>query len=304
MKNTQPSHTRAVLTALFVTFLWSLSWVLIKTSLSEIPPLLFAGLRYVLAVIVLLPLLWKRRGEIKKLHLADWGWLALLGLVYYTFTQGGQFLTLQHLDAIPFSLILNFTTVFVALVGIFTLGEIPGKMQWLGMGVFFAGVLLYFWPLSQMKGSWLGYGLAFFTMASNAGASLLGRGVNRREDLSPLTVTVTSMGLGSLLLLGTGLVVEGLPHLSFYSWGVIVVLAVVNTALAFTLWNRSLQVLSAVESSMINNTMLVQISLLAWAFLGESVSPRGIVGLLLATAGSLLVSVKRAEKEEVVGDEV
>jgi len=35
-------HLRAVLQALFVTFLWSTSWVLIKLGLKDIPPLTFA----------------------------------------------------------------------------------------------------------------------------------------------------------------------------------------------------------------------------------------------------------------------
>ena len=43
-----------------------------------------------------------------------------------------------------------------------------------------------------------------------------------------------------------------------------------NTALAFTWWNLSLQRLSAVESAGINNTMLIQIGLLAWVFLDEA----------------------------------
>ena len=43
------AHTRAVLQALLVTFLWSTSWVLIKFGLTGIPPLTFAGLRYSLA---------------------------------------------------------------------------------------------------------------------------------------------------------------------------------------------------------------------------------------------------------------
>jgi len=47
------------------------------------------------------------------------------------------------------------------------------------------------------------------------------------------------------------------PVLSLKGWGIIVWLALVNTAFAFTLWNRTLQVLSAVESSIINNTMLI-----------------------------------------------
>jgi drug/metabolite transporter (DMT)-like permease len=65
----------------------------------------------------------------------------------------------------------------------------------------------------------------------------------------------------------------------------------VNTAFAFTLWNHTLKVLTAVESSVLNNTMLVQIALLAWLFLDESLDARQLAGLALATAGVLLVQL-------------
>ena len=49
-------HALAVLQALFVTFLWSTSWVLIKIGLDDLDlkPLSFAGLRYALAALILL----------------------------------------------------------------------------------------------------------------------------------------------------------------------------------------------------------------------------------------------------------
>ncbi|MEZ4516648.1 MAG: EamA family transporter [Chloroflexota bacterium] len=55
MQPTLSPHTRAVLQALLVTFLWSTSWVFIKLGISDIPPITFAGLRYFLAFLVLIP---------------------------------------------------------------------------------------------------------------------------------------------------------------------------------------------------------------------------------------------------------
>jgi len=86
---------RAILQALFVTVLWSTSWVLIKRTLDEIPPLTFAGLRYTLAFLILLPGLWKYKAEVRALSAKEWLLLATLGVVFYTMTQGGQFLTLN-----------------------------------------------------------------------------------------------------------------------------------------------------------------------------------------------------------------
>jgi len=101
------------------------------------------------------------------------------------------------------------------------------------------------------------------------------------------------MGFGALLLLGAGLGTQGLPALTLKGWGIIVWLAVANTAIAFTLWNRTLRVLSATESSVINNTMLVQIAVLAWIFLGEKPGWLEVAGLLAVAGGTLLVQLRR-----------
>ncbi len=75
-------------------------------------------------------------------------------------------------------------------------------------------------------------------------------------------------------------------------------LAIVNTAFAFTLWNKSLQTLTAVESSIINSTMLPQIAILAWLFLGENLNLRQILGLGLVTLGIVIVQVWRGKKRK------
>lgn len=283
---------RAILQALLVTFLWSTSWVLIKTALAEIPPLTFAGLRYTLAFLILLPGLRRHRAALRALSTRDRTRLAALGLVFYTLTQGGQFLTLDHLEAVTFSLLLNFTSVLVAFFGIVALGEVPSRLQWGGMVLFLAGVLLYFLPISGSDQPALGFALAGFTVCANAAAAVLGRSVNRGAAIPPLAVTATSMGVGAISLLGIGLAVQGLPPISPAGWVIVAWLAVVNTALAFTLWNRSLRELSAVESSIINNTMLVQIAVLAWLFLGERLAWRDVVGLALATAGIVIAQLR------------
>ena len=98
--------------------------------------------------------------------------------------------------------------------------------------------------------------------------------------------------MGGAALLVSGVALQGLPQLGWKSWAVIAWLAVVNTALAFTLWNHSLRTLSATEASVINNTMLIQIAVLAWLFLGETLGRQHITGMLLAAAGALLVQVR------------
>jgi drug/metabolite transporter (DMT)-like permease len=71
---------------------------------------------------------------------------------------------------------------------------------------------------------------------------------------------------------------------------------VVNTAFAFTLWNLTLRTLSATESSIINNAMLIQIPILAVLFLGESLTWRELIGLIVAGIGILLVQLGRRKQ--------
>jgi len=284
---------RAVLEALLVTFLWSTSWVLIKRGLDEIPPLTFAGLRYAIAFVVLSPALWRRRGELCALDRRHWVQLATLGFVFYALTQGGQFLTLKHLDAIPFGLVLAFTPVLVALGGAVALRETPSRLQWLGVATALCGAAAYFASSGGLRGASAGFILAGLTLMANASASVLGRFVNRERFASPLVVTTISMGVGAVCLLGVGVAAQGLPGLTLRAWGTILWLALVNTAFAFTVWNRALRTLSAIESSVLNNAMLIQIAVLAWVFLGEMVDPLEAVGLLAVACGTLWAQRRR-----------
>ena len=100
----------AVIQALFVTVLWSSSFVVIKFGLEDIPPLTFAGLRYSIASVILLVLILAQsemRTSIKGRSRKWWGMLFLYGVIYITATQGTQFLGLFYLPAITFSLLLN-----------------------------------------------------------------------------------------------------------------------------------------------------------------------------------------------------
>ena len=294
MKNLSP-HFRAAFQALLVTFLWSTSWVLIKIGLEDIPALTFAGLRYSLAFLCLLPFALRpaHLKPLRRLSGRRWARLVVLGLLFYAVTQGAQFVGLDHLPSVTVSLLLNFTTIVVALLSIPLLAERPTLLQWCGVLINVAGVAIYFYPVSIPAGQVMGLIVVAVGVLANAGSSILGRRVNREGDVSPLTVTIVSMGVGAIVLLVSGILIQGFPRLSLTNWAIIGWLAVVNTALAFTLWNHTLRVLSATESSIINSTMLVQIAVLAWLFLGERLTWQEIIGMALAGSGVLIVQLRR-----------
>lgn len=288
------SHLTIIILALFVTFLWSTSFVIIKIGLPEIPPLTFAGLRYTIAFICLLPFAFTKTNSsvIKNLDKKDWGKLILLGFLFYTFTQGTQFIGLSLLPAVTVSLWLNFTPLIVAVMAIFLINEYPTKLQWIGVVLFILGIFTYFFPVALSENQELGLIVMTIGVLANSASAVLGRSINREARINPVVVTIVSMGIGSILLLVIGIILQGLPPISFENILYLLWLAVINTSLAFTIWNFTLRTLSAMESSIINGTMLIQIAVLAWIFLSEVITLQEGIGMLIAALGALLVQIK------------
>ena len=187
---------------------------------------------------------------------------------------------------------LNFTPVIVVILSIIFINEKPFLRQIGGVLLFILGALIYFLPLSNAGMQYPGLIVMTIGIISNAAASVLGRKINRNKENSPFIITFISMSFGSILLLASGLIIEGLPGIPIKSWVALFWLSGVNTAFAFTLWNRTLRHLTAMESSIINGTMLIQIAALAWIFLGESLSLTNIGGMILASIGAVFVQVR------------
>ena len=288
------SNLKAILLALLVTFLWSTSFVIIKIGLAEIPPLTFAGLRYTIAFICLLPFAFTKKNSlvIKNLQKKDWYKLVLLGFLFYAFTQGTQFVGLSLLPAVTVSLWLNFTPLIVAVMAIFLINEFPTMLQWLGVVLFIVGIFTYFFPIDLSQNQFTGLIVMTIGVLANSGSAVLGRNINREAKINPVVVTIISMGIGSVILLISGIGIQGLPAISTQNIFYLLWLAIINTALAFTIWNFTLRTLSAMESSIINGTMLIQIAVLAWIFLDEEITLQEGTGMLIAATGAVLVQLR------------
>ncbi|HET6847070.1 MAG TPA: DMT family transporter, partial [Anaerolineales bacterium] len=251
----------AILQALFIAFLWATSWVLIKFGLEDIPPLVFAGVRYFLAFLILLFVFMSmsRRNPAPLLPRRLWGRVALFGMLLYTVAQGAMFVALKYLPAVTLNLILNFNNLGTALLGAIWLSERPSALQWTGILLALVGALIYFLPVNIPQAQWYGIAAAVVCLAANILAVTVGRELNSSRLAPPLLITLVSMGIGSAALLSAGLFLEGIPTISLRNAIFILWLAAVNTAFAFTLWNHTLRTLTAAESSICTGTMMIWI---------------------------------------------
>lgn len=260
-------------------------------------PLTFAGIRYLLASVLLAGLVVgtpSARAALGTMSRAMWTRLVILGLVFMGVAQGAQFVAIDSQPAATSSLVLSLTPLLVAGASTIALAESPAARQVAGTLLIVVGAAAYF--SGELGFTAIGLAAAIVGLIASAAGALMGRAVNRGGALPPLIVTVVSMSSGALALVIVGLSVEGWPTVSGRAWLIVFWLALVNTAWAFTLWNRSLQSLSATESAAINNTMLIQIGLLAWVFLDETPGALDILGMVAVSAGVYLASRPRLEK--------
>lgn len=288
---------RAVLLALLVTLLWSTSWVIIRWGLDDendrLPPLTFAGLRYGLAAALLVG--WIRTGPRRAVHGIErsaWPRLVALGAVMYALTQGAQFVAIDSQPAATTNLFLAMTPLAVAVTSATVLGEHTTRRQQIGALVVIVGAAVYFG--GELGATPVGIAAALVCLVANAASALLGRAVNRTARHSALAVTSASMSVGAVLLLAAGLVVDGTPHVSWSAAAIVVWLAVVNTAFAWTWWNQAQRVLTATEAAAINTTMAVQIPLLAWVFLDERLGVPEIAGIAIVVVGVAAMRATRS----------
>jgi drug/metabolite transporter (DMT)-like permease len=279
---------------LLVTFLWSTSFVLIKLGLSEISPLLFAAVRYSLAfaVLGLVEVGVGRRSSEKatpgRLNIVP---LVVAGICGYTLAQGFQFLGLFYLTAVTTSFLFNFTPIFVLILGILALHEKASRLQLLGLAVALGGAFTFFSERLSWKGEQLGVLIGVIGGLAWATYMVVIRRIQREDKLSSLKLTLLTMGIGTAGLVTLAIAFEGLKPISLNAVIIILWLSTVNTALAFLLWNHALKFIRPYELSVIQNSMLVQIAILAWLFLGEPLTPVMLVGIVLVITGVLLVQI-------------
>ncbi len=290
-------HFKAVAIALGVTLLWSSSWVLIRWGLDQesLEPITFAALRYGLAALVLVGWVSSRRSlrrNLRDLDRRSIVQIVVLGALFYALTQGAQFVAIDNQPAATTSLVLSWTPLLVAVMGGRAIAEVPSRRQLAGTLLVAAGAWLYF--AGNLGASTVGMAAAFVGLGSNVGSTLLGRAINRHGRFAPVVVTALSMAVGAALLAAGGIAAEDMAVISGRAWLIIVWLAIVNTALAFTLWNLALRRLTALESAAINNTMLIQIALLAWIALDEALGWRELAGIALVSVGVFLAQAARA----------
>jgi drug/metabolite transporter (DMT)-like permease len=283
-----------------VTFLWASSWVLIKVGLQEedLEPLGFAGLRYGLAALVLLPLAIPvlRRARPWQADRRVVGGAITYGFVLFGVAQASQYVALDLLPAATVGLFMAMAPVGALLLTLWGRQEPPSAQQVIGVAVLAVGVVVFFAPQPPPEEALLGVVIAVGMMVAVAWSAMLGRAqaVAAAAFGGIIGLTAVAMVAGAITTLATAILIEGAPVVSPRAWLIVTWLAIVHTALGFGIWNHGLRTLSALEASALADLTVIQIALLAWVFLGESLDGLQVAGLAITLLGVIIVQVAPA----------
>ncbi|WP_159887351.1 DMT family transporter [Paenibacillus puerhi] len=310
----------AALAAIFVTLLWSSSYVLNQYAFAEgIGPFTLAGLRYALAAAAMITgwqvtRLRKRReseasagsekpAAARNKKAITWKQYALLGLTGFMMAQGLQYAGQTMITPTQTSMILSIgNTLFLIVLDALWLRELRSRWALAAIFIAMTGVVFYHYPWNAEQGSPLGVSLVLLSCLGYAVHTLLCRFLLTRTDASPSELVRKPMLIGAIGMLLTGLWLEGMPELSGKLLLLLLWLGPVNGALASLLWAWSQRQLRAYESSLINNLMLLEVAALDIWMLGRSITPLqaaalGVVGIaILATQAAPLWNRRRRQE--------
>lgn len=289
--NDQPwprQHLFAVGEVLLTALIWSSSFVGVKAALEYTGPLTVAGLRYFLAFLFLIPWLCNHPQASSSITRLPWGRFTLMGLTQYTIGNGALFIALKSMPATTGSLALCLSPLPVLLLGILRLKEHPTVIQLVGLTITLLGSMLFFSSGLEL-GDPLPFGFLMIAVLSFSVFPVLAREVARNRQIANVTLTAFPLGIGGVILLLVAGLLEGIPRMPVFVWGIILGLAVVNTLLAYLLFNHSLQRLTAVQANIMLNLSPLGTAIIAWGTLGERLSPLQVAAMLLVIAGASLV---------------
>lgn len=267
--------------------LWSSSFVLIKVGLDYADPLTLGGLRYFGAFLLLAPLLVRRLPPIRG---GGRVWIGLIGMAIlaYPISNGLFYWGLQIVSPTTAAFLYNFTPLFVLILGMLSLREFPTRIQWAGFWIVAVGSYVFFAAPIPTDAP-IGVGIIIVSAIAYSGFSVITRHFAKDRRAGTLALTAVPLGLGGAIMLGIAAVVETPPRLTWELAGIALWLAIVNSAIANSLWNHALIRLKAFELNILFGVMPIETALIEWAFRGNPPTALQIVGMFVAIVGVLIV---------------
>lgn len=261
----------------FVSLVWGYSWILNKLALAELAPFTFSAWRMFIAAGSLL-LAMALTG--RTLRPRRWPELLRLGLIQTSAFVGLSMWALVE-GSVGRTSILVFTMPFWTVAFAWPLlGERIRDWQWLALGLALVGLVLLIRPWDP-QGSVFSKLLAVASGMAWALGSVEVKRMQRKAPMDLLGLTTWQMLFGAFPLLAMSFLRgEPAPVWNTRIVVILLLLAIVSTALCWFLWLYVLRRLSTSVASMSTLTIPVVAILSAHLQLGEQTAPTEVAGMI------------------------
>ncbi|TWT09342.1 DMT family transporter [Planomicrobium sp. CPCC 101079] len=288
---------------LLTSLLWAGNFVIGKVLTEHASPMTLTSLRWIIAVVCLVPLVWWKEKKIlppKKAVLP----LALMGITGVVLFNILQFFALKHTSATNVGLISTLNMLSIAVFSGILLKEKLNPLQLLAMFFSLFGVLLVLTKgnvellLSLEVNSGDLYMLA--AVAVWGLYSVFSKWA--MAHVSAMFATLYSGVFGLLVLLPFNLPTFAVTNINSSFIYAILYTGVVSTVLCFVLWNIGVQKIGATTSGIFLNFNPVFTALLAFVLLGEHMTQIQLIGSAIVISGCYfftIFGINRTKKKKM-----
>jgi len=279
--------------------IWGSTWLFIKLGLADLPPLTFAGIRFLVASLILSALI-LARGVRWPRSRRDWYLIAIVGLLQFTLNYGLVFWGEQY---IPSGLAAVLQSTFPAFGLVIAHLYLPHErlttrkvigvlMGVVGVAIIFSDQLTIAGHLALL-GSVALVASAFFGAYSNVLVKAYAR------EIDPQVLAAGQMIFGFPPLLIIGIVTEGNPFRFHWTMTAAISLAylvVVGSVIAFALYYWLVRHMEVTKTMLIALVTPVVAVLLGMIVLHEKLNWRLFVGAACIISGIGLIVLRNRQK--------
>lgn len=284
--------------ALASALVWALAVILMKRVGNTLPAFELNLFKNCLALVLLVPTIFLfNRLVLPDYSVVEFIVVFLSGIFGIAVADTWYLKALNLMGASRTGIVSSLFSPFVILLSTVFLAERMDPWQWLGFFLVISGVLLVTWRVKHAavdavqikKGAIFGVG----SMLMMALGVVMVKGI---LETQPLLWTIELRLLGGISGLLVYMLIKGQwksvkqnfqrPH----PWFTVITASFLASYLSMILWLAGYKLIDASIASVLNETNVVFIVLLAWLMLGESVNARKLAGIGL-TAGGVLIMV-------------
>ena len=278
-----------------LSIIWGTSYILIKKGLEGFTPIQMGSVRIVIAGLFLFLIGFR---SIRTISKEEWKWVTVSGFIGSFFPMFLFAFAETEIDSSIASVLNSLVPLFTLFLGLLVFGISFTKKQLLGVffGLVGAGFLILFGQNVNPNQNYWYAGFVIIAAIGYAGNANIIK--SKLQNLSPMAIAVgnfaTIMLPAIIILSFSGFFSNAVTSGEFFwsSLGYIVILCAIGTCVAKVMFNKLIQLSSAIFS--VSVTYLIPIVGIFWGLLdGENFSLKQFFAALVILLGVYLVNKKK-----------